>query len=269
MSQPPPGGSPPPDESPAAEAQSGQARWSRQRSTGPEQAAPPPPGAYPPPPPGYQPPPQQGPPPGYQGPPGYQQGPPPGYHGPATGIPAGPATRLPTGPTTRLPGAAAWLPAAATTRLPAGPTAGVSGPARSGRLSTAARVRAPEPHPGVRSARRSRRLPTARRLSPPAPGSAGRQTGFDASKVTISGWGVLGASAADADRQLLQLLARHVDRLHLGIGRAERLVALVVDPGAAGHRRRRRLRPAALRGAQAAIRSSRNGWSTQRRPRSS
>ncbi len=197
MSQPPPGGSPPPDDSPDAGAQTGQSGPGN-ATTGPQQAAPPPPGAYPPPP-GYQqgPPPgyQQGPPPGYQAPPpgyqqgpppGYQQGPPPSYQAPPPGYQQGP----PPGYQAPPPGYQQGPPPG----YQQGPPPGYQGPPGQGGYPPPGY--GPPPNapggygpPGVPGGYAP---PGA---YPPPPSSGVSKPSFDASKVTISGWGVLGASA--------------------------------------------------------------------------
>ena len=177
MSQPPPGGFPPPDDPPVSGPPEPGAP-----STGPQQAAPTPPGAYPPPsgpPPGYLQPPQ-GPPPGYQQspPPGYQQSPPPGYQqGPPPGYQQGPP-----------PG------------YQQGPPPGYQGQPQQGGY--------PPPQPGYGPPQGQEGPPPGYGPPPGAPGGYGPPAGayppppgaaakpsFDASKVTIAGWGVLGASA--------------------------------------------------------------------------
>ncbi len=136
----------------------------------------PPPGYQPAPPPGY----QQGPPPGYQQgpPPGYQQGPPPGYQpGPPPGYQPGPPPGGPSGPP---PGYQQGPPPGYQQGPPSGfqqqpgypPPGGGYGPPGG-----------PPGYPGA---------PGAPGAYPPAP--AGPGPSFDMSKITVAGWGVLGAS---------------------------------------------------------------------------
>ena len=200
MTQPPPGGPGPsgdaPDERSSSEqAGSGGPEATGHGSTGPirtggpslskEPSGPPPAGAQPPPttfqptyqpgpPAGYQPGPppgyQQGPPPGAPSgpPPGYQQGPPPGYQaGPPPGYQQGPPPGYqppPGAPSGPPPGYQQGPPAGY--QQPGYPPAGAYGP--------------PGAAPGYPGA------------YPPAAG--GPKPSFDMSKISIAGWGVLGAS---------------------------------------------------------------------------
>src|SRR5664279_6221708 len=197
VSQPPSGGSAPPEEPSEPDARPSSPG---DATTGPQHAAPTPPGAYPPPtppqssgpsgPPGYPPPgyppqggqgqggyppPPSGPPPGYSPggqplsgpPPGYQPGPPQPQGGQQGGYP-------PPGPPPGYPqqgyGAPPGAPGA-----PGGPPPGYGppqgyGPPGSGQPGY-------PPPPGTY----------------PSPGGAAAPS-FDLSKITIAGWGVLGAA---------------------------------------------------------------------------
>ena len=222
MTQSPPGGPPPSGDNPderSPSAQPGRADATGHGSTGPIQtggpslskdpsggspAGPPPSGAQPPPttfqpsyqpgpPPGY----QQGPPPGYQPgpppgapggpPPGYQQGPPPGYQqGPPPGYQQGPPPGYQQGPP---PGAPGGPPPGYQQGPPPGyqqgppPDYQQGGYQQPGYPPPGAAYGPPGGQPGY---------PAAPGAYPPAAG--GPKPSFDMSKITISGWGVLGSS---------------------------------------------------------------------------
>ena len=216
MSQPPSGGFSPPDEPadsgpPSGSSGPGNAFTEPQLSAGeqaaptfnPPPSAPPsalqppsPPGAYPPPsgpppgyqqgpPPGYQEPPpgyQPGPPPGYQQgpPPGYQQGPPPGYQGPPPGYQQGPPPGYQQGPPPGYQG------------QPNPAQGGYPPPGYAAPGAQPPGYAPPQGPPGSYGPPGPMGYPPPGGYGPPGGGAP--KPSFDASKVSIAGWGVLGAA---------------------------------------------------------------------------